>query len=199
MVRDREGEISRRVFSASGHANNRTCSLAQCNFPIPPVLFNQIVDIIWDKIASGVYEPSTLSYWSRWFCVLKKNGKLRPVHDLQPLNAVTIKDVSLPPNVEGFMEQCGGRVIYTLADIFVSYDHRPLAEESRDLTTFQTPLGPHRLMVLPVGWTNSVPIFQADMEFILQDEVNARPFIDNVIMLGPPTYYTDQNGKPEVL
>ena len=77
---------------------------AQRNFPIPPGLFNQIVNIIWDKIALGVYEPSTSSYRSRWFCVLKKNGKLRPVHDLQPLNAVTIKDASLPPNVEGFTE-----------------------------------------------------------------------------------------------
>ena len=131
--------------------------------------------------------------------MLKKNGKLRPVHDLQPLNAVTIKDASLLPNVEGFMERCGGHVIYTLADIFVGYDHRPLAEESQDLTTFQTPLGPHHLMVLPMGWTNSVPIFQANMEFILQDKVNAQPFIDDVITLGPPTYYTDHNGKPEVL
>ena len=172
---------------------------AQRNFPIPPGLFDQVVEIIRDKIASGAYEPSTSSYCSRWFCVSKKNGKLRPVHDLQPLNAVTVKDASLPPGVEQFTERCGGRVIYTLADIFVGYDHRPLAEESRDLTTFQTPLGPHRLTVLPMGWTNSVPIFQADMEFILQDEPEARPFIDDIITLGPSTTYPDEDGHPELL
>lgn len=103
---------------------------AQRNYPLPPGLFDHVVDIIRDKIASGVYEPSTSSYRSRWFCVVKKNGALRPVHDLQPLNAVTVKDAGLPPGVEAFTERCAGHVIYTLADIFVGYDHRPLAEES---------------------------------------------------------------------
>ena len=92
---------------------------AQRNFPIPPGLFNQVINIIRDKISSGAYEPSTSSYQSRWFCILKKNGKLHIMHDLQPLNGVTAKDASLPPNVEAFTERCGGRVIYSLADIFV--------------------------------------------------------------------------------
>ena len=37
------------------------------------------------------------------------------------------------------------------------------------------------------------------MEFILQDEDNVRPFIDNVITLGPTSYYLDEHGVPEVL
>ncbi|TFK16932.1 hypothetical protein FA15DRAFT_548025, partial [Coprinopsis marcescibilis] len=62
------------------------------NIPIPRGLYDNVVKILKDKIASGVYEPSTSSYRSRWFCVLKKDGKsLRLVHDLQPLNGITIK------------------------------------------------------------------------------------------------------------
>ncbi|KAF9536296.1 hypothetical protein CPC08DRAFT_652188, partial [Agrocybe pediades] len=62
------------------------------NIPIPPGIYHQVVEVIKAKIASGIYEHSDSSYRSRWFWVLKKDGKsIRIVHDLQPLNAVTIK------------------------------------------------------------------------------------------------------------
>ncbi|KIK32961.1 hypothetical protein CY34DRAFT_41153, partial [Suillus luteus UH-Slu-Lm8-n1] len=58
--------------------------------PIPPGIREEVVKLIQSKIASGVYEASNSSYQSRWFCVAKKNGSVRIVHDLQPLNAVTV-------------------------------------------------------------------------------------------------------------
>ena len=79
------------------------------NIPILPSSWDQVIQIIKDRIASSVYEPSTAAYCSRWFCVLKQDGKtLRLVHDLQPLNAVTIKDSSVPPFVEHLAESFGG-------------------------------------------------------------------------------------------
>jgi hypothetical protein len=61
------------------------------NMPIPAAIQQDAIQIIKDQIASGVYEPSTIAYHSRWFCVLKGDGKsLRLVHDLQPLSVVTI-------------------------------------------------------------------------------------------------------------
>ena len=72
---------------------------SQRNIPIPPATLGEVIRIIKEKIDSGVYEPSTAAYRSRWFCVVKKDGKsLRLVHDLQPLNKVTIRDSSLPPS-----------------------------------------------------------------------------------------------------
>jgi hypothetical protein len=47
------------------------------------------------------------------------------------------------------------------------YDERELAEESRPLTTFDTPLGRLRLTPLPQGATNSVAVYQAQMSWIL--------------------------------
>lgn len=89
------------------------------NIPIPPGIFDRVVEIIKSKIAAGVYEPSNSSYRSRWFCVLKKDGKsLRLVHDLQPLNAVVIKDAGLPPMVEQYAESFGGRGCYGIFDHF---------------------------------------------------------------------------------
>ena len=73
--------------------------------PIPPGIREEVIKLIKSKIVSRVYEPSNSSYQSRWFCVIKKNGSIRIIHDLQPLNAVTIKDAATLPYVEHFAEQ----------------------------------------------------------------------------------------------
>jgi len=112
------------------------------NIPIPPGIFSHVVEIIKEKLATGIYELSNSSYWSHWFCVLKKDGKsLRLMHDLQPLNSVAIKDAGLPPMVEQYAESFGGCGYYGVFDLMVGFDQRALAPQSRDLTTFQSPLG----------------------------------------------------------
>ena len=61
------------------------------NIPIPPAIYPEVIHIIKEKVAAGVYKPSTSSYRSCWFCIVKKDGKLLwLVHDLQLLNAVSI-------------------------------------------------------------------------------------------------------------
>ena len=68
--------------------------------PIPRGILSEVTKIIEDKWRSGVYEPSSSSYNSRWFCVYKKDGKsLCLIHSLEPLNTVTIrnfKDSKIP-------------------------------------------------------------------------------------------------------
>ena len=158
--------------------------------PIPPGICDEVIKLIKSKIVSGVYEPSNSSYQSHWFCVTKKNGSIHIVHDLQSLNAVTIKDAATLPYVEHFAEQSATQSIYTMMDLFVGYDHRTLAKQSCDLTTFQTPLGTFCLTVLPQGWTDSPAVFQNDVAFILQCEIEIAPnFQDDINVLGPRTRY----------
>lgn len=160
------------------------------NIPIPPGLYDEICRIVKSKIDAGVYEPSNSSYRSRWFTVLKKDGKsLRIVHSLEPLNAVTIAHSGIPPATEEMAAHFAGRACGGIMDLFVGYDERLLDERSRDLTTFQTPYGAMRLVTLPMGWTNSVPIFHEDVTHILKDEIPefAGSYIDDVGVRGPET------------
>jgi hypothetical protein len=107
------------------------------NIPIPPGIYEEVCDIIRKKIESGAYEPSNSSYRSRWFLVLKKDGKsLRPVHSLEPLNKVTIQHSGVVPIPEHLAEQFGGRACGGMLDLYVAFDERKVAETSRDLTTF---------------------------------------------------------------
>jgi hypothetical protein len=172
------------------------------NMPIPAVIQQDMIQSIKDRITSGVYEPSTTAYHSCWFCVLKGDGKsLRLVHDLQPLNAVTIRDASTPPFVEQLAESFAGYAVYGMMDLFAGYDQRPLHVESRDMTTFSSPLGPQWLTMLLMGYTNAVQIYQADMSFILQEEIPhyTMPFIDDLPVKSGTTRYQDEDGSYETM
>ena len=172
------------------------------NIPIPPGLYPKVCEVIKTKIDAGVYEPSNSSYRSRWFCVLKKDGvSLRLVHSLEPLNKVTIAHSGVPPATEQLASQFAGRACGAMFDLYVGYDERTLSASSRDLTTFQTPYGALRLVTLPMGWTNSVPIFHDDVTFILQPEIPdvTVPYIDDVPVKGPKSRYQLPDGSYEMI
>jgi hypothetical protein len=171
------------------------------NIPIPPGIRDKVIDLLKGKIDAGVYEGSQSAYRCRWFCVLKKNGTLRIIHDLQPLNKVTIRDAGLLPIIDDFVEPFAARQCYTVFDLFWGYDARIVHPVSRDLTAFYTPLGLLRLTCLPMGYTNSPAEFQKCMTFVLQDEIPdvANIFIDDLPIRGPATQYQDGNGNPETL
>ena len=201
------------VLTERGHLNDRYFPLVKIptvphtpwilhNIPIPPSTWDQAIQIIRDRIASRVYKPSTAAYWSRWFCVLRQDGKtLRLVHDLQPLNAITIWDSSVPPFVEHLAKLFGGYAVYGIMDLFVGYNQRLLHVESRDMTTFNSLLGPHWLTTLPMGHTNAVQIYQADMAFILQEEIphHTMPFIDDLLVKTETTRYQKPDGSYETI
>jgi len=162
---------------------------------------DDVIDVIKKKIAAGVYEPSDASYRSRWFCVKKKNGSLRIVHDLQPLNAVTIRNAAVPPFIGQFVEGMAAQSCYSMLDLYVGYDHRVLDISSHDLTTFQTPLGAYRCTVLPMGSTNAVAIFHGDITFLLKPEIPniAKPFLDDIAIHGPTSRYETPEGGYETI
>ncbi len=58
-----------------------------------------------------------------------------------------------------------------------------------------------RLVTLPMGWTNSVPIFHDDVNYILREEVPefTMPYIDDVPVRGPVTRYQAEDGTYETL
>ena len=172
------------------------------NLPIPPGIYDQVCKEIKRKIDAGIYEPSNSSYRSQWFCVVKKDGtSLRLVQSLEPLNAVTIQHSGVPPISEQLVEQFAGRSCGAMLDLYIGYDERALAESSRDYTTFQSPYGALRLTTLPMGWTNSVPIFHDDVTHILRPEIPhiTVPYIDDVPIKGPRSYYKREDGTFETI
>ena len=171
-------------------------------FRIPPVIYEKVCIMIKKKIDVRVYELFDSSYRLQWFCVIKKDEKsLQIVHSLKPLNRVTIAHLGLPPVTEELAMHFVGRACSGILDLYIRYDERVLAECSRDLTMFQIPFGVLKLVTLPIGWTNSVPIFYDNVTYILQDEIPkyTLPYIDDMSIRGPTTKYEQSDGTVKVL
>jgi len=123
------------------------------------------------------------------------------MHDLQPLNTVTIRNSGIPPILDQVIESMARRSCYTMLDLFSGYDHHTLDPASCDLTTIQSPVGAIRLTTIPQGWTGAVPIFHTDIIFILEPEIPdpVQPFMDDSSIKGPPTHYEIEDGGYETI
>jgi len=117
------------------------------------------------------------------------------------LNAVTIKDASLPLSSEEYSEDFAGFPLLSLLDLFSGYDQSELDPSSRDMTVFQTPLGLLRMTALPRGYTNGVQVFDRVMKKIQKDQIAAgkgKPFIDDVaVKPASRITFLDKDGIPE--
>jgi hypothetical protein len=164
------------------------------NPPIPiPLAYRDIVkEQVRNEERDGRFEHTTSSYRSAMFAVPKKNG-VRLVIDLQNLNAVTIRDSSLPPNVNEFAEQFLGYSMYGLLDLYSGFDARIVAPKSRPLQAFHTPIGPRQQTTLVQGYTNSVQEFQRCVRHVLKQLAHiVDNFIDDCALRGSESRYNEE-------
>jgi len=162
--------------------------------PVPRALTPKLIALLQDKLDSKILERSDAPYSNRWFTVLKKNGTLRFIQDMQPPNKVTIRNVGVGPLVDEFAEDFAGRAIYSIGDLYSGYDQFQLAQNSRDITTMRTPLGLLRMCTLPMGATNSVAHMQNAMNKILAPFIleKTRPFLDDMPIKGCLEEFKDE-------
>jgi hypothetical protein len=110
------------------------------SFRIPPALHETSVRLIQDRLACGTIERSLGPYRNPWFLVPKpgfeKNEsrevvlderrepirQYRLIYSAQRINAVSIRDASLPPAVEEFSEMFARYPVVSLVDLFSGYN-----------------------------------------------------------------------------
>ncbi|GBG73449.1 hypothetical protein CBR_g16164 [Chara braunii] len=148
----------------------------------------EVISFLKEKMASHVVELSDSAYANRWFFLRKPNGKIRWIQDLQKVNAVTIRDVGSMPHADLLAEGAARRSIYSVCHLFLGYNEIPLDPRDRHLTAMHTPLGLMQMMIVPMGWTNGVAVFQRAMVVILKDFTipdKVEVFLDDFPIKGP--------------
>jgi ribonuclease HI len=172
----------------------------QNNIRLPKSTQDAATAIVKEKQRLGILEHSQGPYRSRYFLVPKKSNQWRLINDVQPLNAVTIKESGMPPSVDEFSEDFAEYPITTAIDYFSGYYQVGLHPTSRDMTAFMTDVGLMRMTRLPQGWTNSVSTFQRIISKVHWPLIphSCRPFIDDCALKGPKSRYNDEHTSPGV-
>ena len=87
------------------------------------------------------------------------------------MNIISIKEFSIPANLDQFENWFLGGKCFTILDLYWGFDARKMNKASYGITAFLIPLGLLRITSLSTGFTNSPSEFQKCMVFIFQDEI----------------------------
>lgn len=150
----------------------------------------EIVDEHIDQlIKDGVIEPSTSQWNSPIILVPKKPNErgekqYRLVVDFRRLNEVTETQSFPMPDLEEEISKMGGAKYFSTLDLYSAFHQIPMAEEDKDLTSFQTSNRKFRFKRMPFGLKGSPITWQRTINLILDELLhkNIMAYMDDIIV-----------------
>ncbi len=129
----------------------------------------------------AITKVNTPTDWVNSMVVNKKpNGKLRICLDPLDLNKVIKREHYVADIVQDKVHLLNGSDTFTKLDLKDGYWHVKLDEESSFLTTFNTPYGRYRYLVMPFGLNVSQDIFQMKIDQTYEGCTNVLGIADDI-------------------
>ena len=162
--------------------------------PVPRAHIPKLMELLKHKVEMGILELSSAPYRNQWFTVPKKNGSLRFIQNLQPVNKVTIRNVGVGPSIDEFTEDFPRKVHILSRGLILKVRPVPTSRRKQDITAMQTPLGLVRMCILPQGGTNLVAHMVNPMNKVLRACISniTMLFLDNIPIKGCPEDAKDE-------
>ena len=121
-------------------------------------------EYITDGLKRGTLQRSEAPDACFFFFIDKKDGKLHPVQDYRPLNAITRKNVALIPLIPELINKLLGAQFFTKLDVRWEYNNICIQEGDEYKTAFKTSLGLYESRVMTFGLCNALATFQTFMD-----------------------------------
>jgi len=137
----------------------------------------------WTK--AGVIEKS-MSPWASALVPVKKKGsdKLRWAVDYRAVNKLTVKDAYPLASIETNLHKLAGSKFFSTVDSSGAFHTLEIEPDSREYTTFVSPLGSYQFIRLPFGLCNAPSRYSRIVQMAL-DKIGSEfclGFIDDVIV-----------------
>eukprot|EP00116_Pleurobrachia_bachei_P003053 sb/3463315/ len=158
--------------------------------PIPSLVFERLKVLILEMLEAGILEHSDSDFNSPIVPVKKpsKPGQTEPQYrfclDFRALNDNTKMSEYPLPRINELQTVFGGAKYYSSCDLASSFYQVPLAEESRDCTTFRIiGLGTYRLTRMVQGAKNSAFAMQNVMDRVFEgiERGTVKCYIDDIL------------------
>jgi len=121
-------------------------------------------EYITDGLKRGTLQRSEAPDACSFFFIDKKDGKLHPVQDYRPLNAITRKNAALIPLILELIDKLLGAWFFTKLDVYWGYNNICIREGDKYKTAFKTPLGLFESCIMTFGLCNAPATFQTFMD-----------------------------------
>ncbi|GFS28712.1 retrovirus-related Pol polyprotein from transposon 297 [Nephila pilipes] len=154
---------------------------------VPLAIHNKVKEELNNMVEAGIIskveEPTE---WVSNMVVIDSPKKLRICLDPRPLNEAIQRPHYPIPTADALVTKLQGGKVFTILDAKNGFWQLPLDEKSSYLTTFCTPWGRYRFLVLPFGLNSAPEEFQKAMDEIYEEDEDINPYFDD-ISLGSST------------
>ncbi|CAD6197053.1 unnamed protein product [Caenorhabditis auriculariae] len=116
----------------------------------------------------------------------KKDHSFRFTVDYRQLNAITVRENYIIPQVGDIIDLACGSRFFTSFDLIQGFFQIPLRKKDRSLTAFATPNGTWQFRRMPMGLCGAPHTFQTAVQ-LLQEKVTCRLFVylDDLLLTSP--------------
>ena len=153
-------------------------------------------EYIKDGLKWGTLQRSEAPDACSFFFIDKKDGKLWPVQDYRPLNAITRKNVAPIPLIPELIDKLLGARFFTKLDVQWGYNNICIWEGNEWKTAFKTPMGLYKSLVMNFGLCNAPATFQTFMDKQFKDLIaigHVVVYLDDILI------FADNEAKLERL
>ena len=123
---------------------------------------------VQEHLKRGTIHISKSPYTANFFFMKKKDGKLWPVQDYQPINKWTRKNWNVSPLIPQVINHLSGCTKFTVMDIYWGYNNIQIKKGNEGKAAFLTHEGLFEPTVMFFRLTNSPVTFQMMMNTIFQ-------------------------------
>lgn len=142
------------------------------------------------KVIEKVSKPT--EWVNSLVVVRKKNNKIRVCMDPSDLNKNIMREHYPMKSVEEVVSRTPGAQVFTVLDANHGFWQIELAEESKQLCTFNTPFGRYAFKRLPFGISSAPEVFQSVMTQLFDDLEGCEVIVDDLLVWGRNTEEHDQ-------
>ncbi len=141
-------------------------TLISRTIPLSVTEWQELKEFIDKHLEWGTIQRSKSPYAASFFFIKKKNGKLQPVQDYQPINEWTIKNQYPLPLIPQLINRISNTELITVVDIHWGYNTIRIVDKDQHKAAFVINQGLFKPTVMFYGLTNSSTMFQTMMDTI---------------------------------
>lgn len=133
---------------------------------------DEVAKWVKQNLSKGFIEASMAPWASPILFVKKPGGGVRLCHDYRKLNAMSRKDRFPLPLIDDIMTMVAGAGCITRLDVRQAFNRVRIEPDDVEKTTFATPMGNFKQIVLPFGLTGGPATFQRFINLTLMEYLN---------------------------
>jgi len=155
-------------------------------YRLTPPEMTALKEYITDGLKRGTLQQSEAPDACSFIFIDKKDGKLHPVQDYRPLNAITKKNVALIPLIPELINKLLGVQFFMKLDVRWGYNNIRIWEGDEYKTAFKTPLSLYESHIMTFGLCNAPATFQTFMDTKFADFLETSKvviYLDDILIM----------------